>query len=83
LTQRVVAEGKGTFDIQAFWLAKEGAMSARSKALRAVLCHVPNSAPQGTLCFLNDFIGDGQYSAKADYKKALIQVQYNGRLRED
>ena len=41
LAQRVDAEGKGTFDIHAFWLANEGALVAWSKVLRAVLCHVP------------------------------------------
>ena len=80
------AEGKGTFDIQACWLANEGALVAWSKALRAELCYVPNSAPpEPPFSILNDSIGDGQYSPKASYKKALtqVQVQYNGRRRED
>jgi hypothetical protein len=54
--------------------------------LRAVLCHVPNTAPhERAFSILNDSIGDGQYSPKASYKKALtqVQVQYNGRRRED
>jgi hypothetical protein len=79
----VGAEGKGTFDIQACWLANEGALVAWSKALRAELCYVPNSAPpEPPFSILNDSIGDGHYSAKADYTKALIQVQYNGRRRK-
>jgi hypothetical protein len=47
-----------------------------------VLCHVPNSAPpERAFSILNDSIGNGQYDAKADYKKALMQPQYNNRGR--
>jgi hypothetical protein len=50
--------------------------------LRAVLCHVPNTAPpEHAFSILNDSIGEGQYSTKADCNKALTQVQYNGRRR--
>ena len=84
LTARLDADGKDTFDIEAFWRANEGGLPAWSAVLRAVLCHVPNSAPpERAFSILNDSIGDDQYNAKADYKKALIQVQYNGRRRDD
>ena len=84
MTARLGADGKGTFDIGAFWRANEGGLPAWLAVLRAVLCHVPNSAPpERAFSILNDSIGDDQYNAKADYKKALIQVQYNGRRRDD
>jgi hypothetical protein len=49
-----------------------------------VLCHAPNSAPpERAFSALNDSIGDGQYNAKANYKKVLMQLQYNNRGRGD
>lgn len=82
LSQRLDTDGKGTFDMQDFWRAKEGALPAWAKVLGAVLCHVPNSAPpERAFSILNNSIGDDQYAALADYKKALIQVQYNSRRR--
>ena len=82
LSQRLDTDGKDTFDMQDFWRAKEGALPAWAKVLGAVLCHVPNSAPpERAFSILNNSIGDDQYAALADYKKALIQVQYNSRRR--
>ena len=76
------AAGKDTFDIEAWWCAKQATLPAWAGSLRAVLCNVPNSAPpERAFSILNNSIGDDQYNAKADYKKAIMMVQYNGRGR--
>jgi len=76
------SDGKDTFDIEAWWSAQEAVLPAWTQVLRAVACHVPNSAPpERAFSILNDSIGDDQYHAKGDYKKALMQVQYNSRAR--
>jgi hypothetical protein len=58
-------------------------LPAWSKALRAVLCHAPNSAPPGrAFGILNNAIRDQQVRARADYKKAIMQLQFDSRGRE-
>ena len=48
--------------------------------LRAVLRNVPNSCPpERAFSILNDCIDDGQYSAFADFKEAMVMAQYNAR----
>jgi hypothetical protein len=81
--ERKDADGSDTFDIEAWWRANEPNHPAWVEVLGAVLCHVPNSAPPERACFtiLNDSIGDDQYHAKAGYKKSLMQLKYNGRVR--
>ena len=77
------ADGKDTFNIESSWCAKEAVLPAWAEVLRAVCCHVPNSAPpERAFSILSDSIGDDQCQAKANYKKALMQVQYNSRARE-
>jgi len=76
-------DGKDTFDIEAWWRGNEGRLPGWSSVLRAVLCHVPNSAPpERAFSILNDSFHDDQTSAKADYKAASIMLQYNGRGRD-
>jgi hypothetical protein len=70
LAERLNADGKDTFDIESWWCANEAALPAWAEVLRAVCCHVPNSAPpERAFSILNDSIGDDQYQAKADYKR--------------
>ena len=48
-----------------------------------MLCHAPNSAPpERALSILNNAIGDQQVRARADFKKAIIQLQFDSRGRE-
>lgn len=78
LAGRLDKDSKGTFDLQVWWRESQAALPVWSSTLRAVLCHAPNSAtPERAFSIFNDSIGDDQYNAKADYKKALIQLQYN------
>ena len=83
LPERLDSDGKDTFDIQAWWCENQAAMPAWSSTLRAVLRHAPNSAPpERAFSILNDSIGDDQTRARADYKKALMMLQYNNRGRD-
>ena len=83
LAERLDSDGKDTFDIQVWWRENQAALPAWSSTLRAVLCHAPNSAPpERAFSILNDSIGDDQTCAKADYKKALMMLQYNNRGRD-
>ena len=83
LAERLDSDGKDTFDIQVWWRENQAALPAWSSTLRAVLCHAPNSAPpERAFSILNDTIGDDQTCAKADYKKALMMLQYNNRGRD-
>jgi hypothetical protein len=84
ITGRLDEDRKGTFDLQVWWRESQAALPAWSSTLRAVLCHAPNSAPpERAFSILNDSIGNGQYNAKADYKKALMQLQYNNCGRDE
>jgi len=48
-----------------------------------VLCHAQNSAPpERAFNILNNAIGDQQVRARADYKKAIMQLQFDSRGRE-
>ena len=83
LAERLDSDGKDTVDIQVWWRENQAALPAWSSTLRAVLCHAPNSAPpERAFSILNDSIGDDQTCAKADYKKALMMLQYNNRGRD-
>jgi len=82
--QRLYSDGKDTFDIGQWWLAKETCLPAWDEALCAVSCSAPNSAPpERAFSILNDSVDDDQYNAKADYKKGIMQLQYNGSRREE
>jgi hypothetical protein len=82
LEERENAEGNGTFDMEAWWKSQRSDLRAWASALRAVLCHVPNSCPpERAFTILNDCIDDGQCNAFADYKKAMVMAQYNARGR--
>ena len=81
--ERIDKDGKDTFDIETWWRGNEQRLPAWTFALRAVLCHVPNSAPpERAFSILNDSFGDDQTSALADYKEASIMLQYNERGRK-
>jgi hypothetical protein len=83
IKERLDEDGQGTFDIQSWLRESKAALPAWSKALRAVLCHAPNSAPPGrAFGILNIAIGDQQVRARADYKKAMMQLQFDSRGRE-
>jgi hypothetical protein len=80
LAERLDSDVKDTFDNQAWWRENRAVLPAWSSTLRAALCHATNSAPpQRTFSILNDSIGNDQTFAKADYKKALMILQYNNR----
>jgi len=82
LNERLDEDDKDTFDIEAWWSVHLGDLRAWADALCAVLCHVPNSCPpERAFSILNDSIGDDQTSALADYKKAMVMLQYNKRGR--
>lgn len=82
LEERKNAEGNDAFDMEAWWKSQRGDLRAWASALRAVLCHVPNSCPpERAFSILNDCIDDDQYNALADYKKAMVMAQYNARGR--
>ena len=83
LNERLDEDDKDTFDIEAWWRSVHlGDLRAWADALCAVLCHVPNSCPpERAFSILNDSIGDDQTSALADYKKAMVMLQYNKRGR--
>jgi hypothetical protein len=82
LTGRLDEDRKDTFGLQVWWSESQAALPAWSSTLRAVLCHAPNSAPpERTFGIPNGSIGDGQYNAKADHKKELMQLQYSNRGR--
>ena len=56
--QRVDSDGKDTFDIGQWWLAKETCLPAWDEALCAVSCSAPNSAPpERAFSILNDSSG--------------------------
>jgi hypothetical protein len=83
LAERRDEDGNDTFDIESWWCGCEARLPAWSSVLRAVLCHVPNSAPpERAFSILNDSFDDDQTRAKADYKAASIMLQYNGRGRD-
>ena len=83
LAERRDEDGKDTFDIEAWWCGNEARLPAWSKVLRAVLCHVPNSAPpERAFSILNDSFEADQTRALADYKSASIMLQYNNRGRD-
>ena len=83
IKERLDEDGQGTFDIQSWLRESKAALPAWSKALRAVLCHAPNSAPPGrAFGILNNAIGDQQVRAREDYKKATVQLQFHSRGRE-
>ena len=84
IEERLDEDGKGTFNIQSWWRESKVALPAWSKTLRAVLCHAPNSAPpERAFSILNNAIGDQQLRARADYKKATMQLQFNSRGRDE
>lgn len=83
LAERRDKDGKDTFDIEAWWRGNEARLPVWSKVLRAVLCHVPNSAPpERAFSILNDSFGADQTRALADYKSVSIMLQYNNRGRD-
>jgi hypothetical protein len=67
LKERENADGNDIFDMEAWWKSQRTDLRAWASALRAVLCHVPNSCPpERAFSTLNDCIDDGQDNAFAD-----------------
>jgi hypothetical protein len=70
LHERLDKDGKGTFDIEAWWNVQQSDLRAWAEVLRGVLCHVPNSCPpERAFSILNDSIDDDTTKALADYRK--------------
>jgi len=83
IEERLDEDGQDTFDIQSWLRESKAALPAWSKALHAVLCHAPKSAPpERAFSILNNTIGDQQARAREDYNKAIMQLQFNSRGRE-